>query len=160
MLYKSQVQSNWNHRNEGKKRGPIYAHIRSLVKKLFFNFFAKTALTIYIYAKFRPFYMICSCHFSLASRNGHLLSTVQKDAILLANNAKHCWMLHVWSVRSPCVACAWLLLGTDAQSLSPVTLVATCKREQQFQTLLSQKPWELLRQCGQWCANGCNISQQ
>ena len=75
-------------------------------------------------------------HFSLASRNGHLSSTVQTDAILLA---KHCWMLHVSSACSPCVACAWLLLGIDAQSLSLVTLVATCKRTQQFQTLLSQK---------------------
>ena len=79
-------------------------------------------------------------HFSLASRNGHLSSTVQTDAILLA---KHCWMLHVSSACSPCVACAWLLLGIDAQSLSLVTLVATCKRTQQFQTLLSQKLWEL-----------------
>ena len=79
-------------------------------------------------------------HFSLASRSGLLSSTVQTDAILLA---KHCWMLHVSSVWLPCVACAWLLLGIDAQSLSPDTLVATCKRTQQFQTFLSQKLWEL-----------------
>ena len=29
-------------------------------------------------------------------------STVQTDALLLANNSQHCWMLHVASVSTPC----------------------------------------------------------
>ena len=37
---------------------------------------------------------------------------------------------------------------------------ATCKRTQQLPTLLRQQCWELLRACWQWCANGCNNSQQ
>ena len=32
----------------------------------------------------------------------HLLSPVQTDATLLANNSQHCWMLHVASVCTPC----------------------------------------------------------
>ena len=36
-----------------------------------------------------------------------------------------------------------------------------CKRRtQQLPTLLRQQCWELLRTCWQWCANGCNNSQQ
>ena len=35
-----------------------------------------------------------------------------------------------------------------------------CKRGQQLPTLLAQQCWELLRTCWQWCANGCNNSQQ
>ena len=35
-----------------------------------------------------------------------------------------------------------------------------CKRTQQLPTLLRQQCWELLRACWQWCANGCNNSQQ
>ena len=37
---------------------------------------------------------------------------------------------------------------------------AACKRTQQLPTLLRQQCWELLRPCWQWCANGCNNSQQ
>ena len=37
---------------------------------------------------------------------------------------------------------------------------AACKRAQQLPTLLRQQCWELLRACWQWCANGCNNSQQ
>ena len=36
----------------------------------------------------------------------------------------------------------------------------SCKRTQQLPTLLRQQCWELLRACWQWCANGCNNSQQ
>ena len=39
-------------------------------------------------------------------------------------------------------------------------LKAACKRTQQLPTLLRQQCWELLRACWQWCANGCNNSQQ
>ena len=39
-------------------------------------------------------------------------------------------------------------------------LKATCKRTQQLPTLLGQQGWELLRPFRQWCANGCNNSQQ
>ena len=39
-------------------------------------------------------------------------------------------------------------------------LKATCKRTQQLLTLLGQQCWELLRPFRQWCANGCNNSQQ
>ena len=35
-----------------------------------------------------------------------------------------------------------------------------CKRTYQLPTLLRQQCWELLRACWQWCANGCNNSQQ
>ena len=37
---------------------------------------------------------------------------------------------------------------------------AACKRTQQLPTLLRQQCWELLCACWQWCANGCNNSQQ
>ena len=37
---------------------------------------------------------------------------------------------------------------------------AACKRTQQPPKLLRQQCWELLRVCWQWCANGCNNSQQ
>ena len=37
---------------------------------------------------------------------------------------------------------------------------AACKRTQQLPTLLRQQCRELLRACWQWCANGCNNSQQ
>ena len=37
---------------------------------------------------------------------------------------------------------------------------ATWKWTQQLPTLLRQQCWELLRACWQWCANGCNNSQQ
>ena len=37
---------------------------------------------------------------------------------------------------------------------------AAGKRAQQLPTLLRQQCWELLRACWQWCANGCNNSQQ
>ena len=37
---------------------------------------------------------------------------------------------------------------------------AACKRAQQLPTLLRQRCWELLCACWQWCANGCNNSQQ
>ena len=58
--------------------------------------------------------------------NIEFLSRVQTDAILLANNSQHCWMLHVASVCTP----RCLLLGVVAQSLKPVKLLATCKRTQ------------------------------
>ena len=35
-----------------------------------------------------------------------------------------------------------------------------CKRTQQLRALLRPQCWELLRTCWQWCANGCNNSQQ
>ena len=37
---------------------------------------------------------------------------------------------------------------------------AACKRAQQLSTLLRQQCQELLRACWQWCAKGCNNSQQ
>ena len=37
---------------------------------------------------------------------------------------------------------------------------AACKLTQQLPTLLCQQCWELLCVCWQWCANGCNNSQQ
>ena len=38
--------------------------------------------------------------------------------------------------------------------------LATRKRTQQLPTLLGQQCWEFLPLCQQWCANGCNNSQQ
>ena len=46
-------------------------------------------------------------------------SAVQKDATLLANNSRHCWMIHVASV---CTSCC-MLLRVVAQSLKPVKLL-------------------------------------
>ena len=41
------------------------------------------------------------------------------------------------------------------------TRKGACKRRtQQLPTLLRQHCWELLHPCWQWCANGCNNSQQ
>ena len=37
---------------------------------------------------------------------------------------------------------------------------AACKRKQQLPTLLRQQCWKLLRAGWQWCAEGCNNSQQ
>ena len=51
------------------------------------------------------------------------------------------------------VRCCWMLLRVVAQSLKPV-------KTQQLPTLLRQQCWEFLRACWQWCANGCNNSQQ
>ena len=39
-------------------------------------------------------------------------------------------------------------------------LAVVFKRTQQIPTLLRQQCWELLRAGWQWCANGCNSSQQ
>ena len=54
------------------------------------------------------------------------LSRVQMDAILLANNSQHCWMLHVASVCTPCcmlldvVACYWAKFETG-HTFQPTT---------------------------------------
>ena len=50
-----------------------------------------------------------------------------------------------------------LLCYCDLQVL---LLKAALKRTQQLATLSRQQCWELLRACWQWCANGCNNSQQ
>ena len=47
-----------------------------------------------------------------------ILSPVQTDATLLANNSQHCWMLHVASVCTPYC----MLLDVVVQSLKPVRL--------------------------------------
>ena len=41
-----------------------------------------------------------------------------------------------------------------------LVLAVVCKRMQQLPTMLGQQCWELSRWCWQWCANGCNNSQQ
>ena len=57
-----------------------------------------------------------------------LLSPVQTDATLLANNSQHCWMLHVASVCTPCcmlldvVACCCAKFETG-QTFQPTTLI-------------------------------------
>ena len=78
------------------------------------------------------------------SDNVYVLSPVQTDTTLLANNSQHCWMLHVESVWTPC--CMLLhVLGVVAQSLKPVKLSrASCKQKQQLPTSLGQQFWELL----------------
>ena len=60
-----------------------------------------------------------------------ILSSVQTDATLLANNSQHCWMLHVESIWTPC--CMLLhVLGVVVQSLKLVKLFrASCKWKQQ-----------------------------
>ena len=55
-----------------------------------------------------------------------ILSPVQTDATLLANNSQHCWMLHVASVCTPCymlldvVACCCAKFETG-QTFQPTT---------------------------------------
>ena len=55
-----------------------------------------------------------------------ILSPVQTDATLLANNSQHCWMLHVASVCTPCymlldvVACCCAKFETG-QTFQPIT---------------------------------------
>ena len=44
--------------------------------------------------------------------------------------------------------------------LERISCKTACKRRQQLPILLRQQCWELLRPCWQWCANGCNNSQQ
>ena len=61
-----------------------------------------------------------------------LVSLVQMDATLLANNSQHCWMLRVASVCTPCC----VLLGVVVQSLKLVKFLATWKRIQQRPTML------------------------
>ena len=56
----------------------------------------------------------------------NLLSPVQTDATLLANNSQHCWVLHVASVCTPCcmlldvVACCCAKFETG-QTFQPTT---------------------------------------
>ena len=58
--------------------------------------------------------------------NSEFLSRVQTDAILLANNSQHCWMLHVASACTPCcmlldvVACCYAKFETG-QTFQPTT---------------------------------------
>ena len=55
-----------------------------------------------------------------------MLSPVQTDITLLANNSQHCWMLHVASVCTPCymlldvVACSGAKFETS-QTFQPTT---------------------------------------
>ena len=55
-----------------------------------------------------------------------LLSPVQTDTTLLANNSQHCWMLHVTSISTPCcmlfdvVACCCAKFETG-QTFQPTT---------------------------------------
>ena len=84
--------------------------------------------------------ILVSCYF--------ILSPVQTNATLLANNSQHlldvtcCVRLHT---LLHVVAYCCMLLGVAAQSLKPVKLLATCKRTQQLPTLLGQPCSELLR---------------
>ena len=64
-----------------------------------------------------------------------LLSPVQTDATLLANNSQHFWMLHVASACTPSA-----LLGVFAFVCTPLP-----RRTQQLPTLFAQQCWELLR---------------
>ena len=73
------------------------------------------------------------------------LSPVQTVAtLLLVNNSKNCWMLHVAFVCKP----VCMLLGVIAQSLKPVSFpLSTAVPNivtQQFPTLLARQCWELL----------------
>ena len=50
--------------------------------------------------------------------------------------------------------------GLNSTNNFSLSAQAACKRTQQLLTLLPQQCWELLYACWQWCANGCNNSQQ
>ena len=68
-----------------------------------------------------------------------LLSPVQTEATLSANNSQHCWMLHVESVSTPCC----MLLRVDVQGLKPVKLFS-----QQLPTfLLFRDRQSVIQQC-------------
>ena len=63
------------------------------------------------------------------------------------------------------VVCKWMqqlptLLAPTMLRVVAFVLAVGCKQMQQLPTLLCQQCWELLRSCWQWCANGCNNSQQ
>ena len=57
-----------------------------------------------------------------------------------------------------------LLIGKDLPAVywfpACVTMYIYVQRDERLPTLLAQQCWELLRACWQWCANGCNNSQQ
>ena len=68
----------------------------------------------------RLFCILCLAS-ALSLLSTSVFSPVQTDAVLLANNSQHCWMLHVASVCTPC--CMLLdvkLLRVVAKSLKPV----------------------------------------
>ena len=52
------------------------------------------------------------------------------------------------------------IVGPRMMGVVASVLAVVCKRAQWLPTLLVQRRWELLRPCWQWCANGCNNSQQ
>ena len=52
------------------------------------------------------------------------------------------------------------IVATTMLGVVACMLAVVCKRMQQLPTLLRQQCLELLRECWQWCANGCNNSQQ
>ena len=82
------------------------------------------------------------------------------------NNSQHCCANNVGS------CCMRVGSGVQTDATTPnivaptmlgvaaCVLAVVCKRMQQLPTLLRQQCWELLRACWQWCANGCNNSQQ
>ena len=85
--------------------------------------------------------------------NIEFLSRVQTDAILLANNSQHCWMLHVASVCTPC--CMLLdVVACCCAKFEPVKLFS-----QQLPTFLlfrdrrsvAQQCWNAFAQLFQHC---------
>ena len=68
-----------------------------------------------------------------------MLSPVETDATLLANNYQHCWVLHVASVCTPCC----MLLDVAGQRLKPVKLFS----QQLPRFLLFRDRWSAAQQC-------------
>ena len=69
-----------------------------------------------------------------------MLSPMQTNATLLANNSQHCWTYVIYvrfHTQLHVVACCCVLLGVVAQSLKPVKRLGTRKRTQQLPTLLA-----------------------
>ena len=58
------------------------------------------------------------------------------------------------------VASVLAVVCEQMQQLLTTRKGACNRRTQQLPTLLRQQCWELLHPCWQWCANGCNNSQQ
>ena len=101
-----------------------------------------------------------------------LLSPVQTDTTLLANNSQHCWMLHVASISTPCcmlfdvVAC-WCAKFETGQIFQPTTpnISFVPWSPKRSATMLDpfaqlfQHCWELLHPFAHHCQHARNNSQ-
>ena len=73
-----------------------------------------------------------------------VLSPVQTDATLLANNSQHCWMLHVESVCTPC--CMLLsVVGSCCAKFDTGQKFSHVQTDVTTPIIVAQQFWDLLR---------------